>query len=92
MCFFPTDATQKPHFDILENKEFVFDEGFRTKRELNHLSGQRFSAVHASKHRSWGGWSAREASEEASLLFRPSWESLCLPSSLDILVSAKENK
>lgn len=33
-----------------------------------------------------------EASEDASLLFRASRESLCLPSSLDIQVSAKENK
>lgn len=33
-----------------------------------------------------------EASEEAPLLFRPGRESLCLLSSLDILVSVKQNK
>lgn len=39
------------------------------------------------------GWVVRsEASEGASLLFGAGRESLCLPSSLDILVSVKENK
>lgn len=97
--FFQTPGWPQKHLHSSPNASlwraaFMLTRGFNSECELGDLSGRRglfLQCAPANSAHGVGG-PVVPASQEASLLFRPGRQSLCLPSSLDILVSVKEDK